>query len=961
MRGQPGKALEHAESWVTEAPRSINARYALLTALSTLHGREVAAMRAYEWMLDQPANEDFEQAFCQYADNRHYWRKIRVLRKRVKRNHEDGWAWRELVFSALTVFEKGDQRRRNRLRPKIDAYFVEVDRVDPNDAATIRAHGLWKEDRQEWRGAVDCYLEAIRCQPDHFYSYRRAWECSARLPELERRDVWTRMEELYLGTSNHLPNPLEMMRLLAERFGVRDTEMIVAGWQRRRPDDPNVLEAAADLLLDRGHGRSDALRALELLREAVDRFPYHSGLRFSLARACRATNDYEGANRVFEELVQRRADNNSALIQLAWVQQSEGDTEKALRTLDRAREQEPQEAGPFVNRAQILMEVGRYEEAQAVVDDALREIPDSVSMYENAIDLFKRCGLPDRAVQAARQGIEVYPDGAYLWLLLGKTLQDAPKFAAPGEIESCLRQSLKVNQGLFESADWMAIFLAEQHRYKEATDLMLGIEPEMADPSPALGRIAWIKRHSGEQREAAIDLAQVVQNAPWYRWGWDLLLTWLDEDKNWELSSRLLDVVPARMLTDVAFRQKRLQHLEKRKAASSIIDAEWEELLRDFPEDVSLHLRRYDSLHEAGRLVDAYAALRRVVPIAEGNVYLLARLVELECEEKHLSSALDHSLSVCFTRPEESPWPVNRIWEHMRSSGLVKEFAERFGARLQEGVQPTRRALVLYAELILGDKDQIQVLKWMRKTWLNYVTRQINRLVRLVEKSSWVNGGYLADLLAVLNRNGYRRLVLACWSRMRPKGFEANTDAWAQAGLAMINLRRKRAARKLFGDWRTRTGVEMWMLANYLLSLSRLTRNDLTEVIATCDEGLAGLRHDHCARYLTYMQAEACTLASDKSGLTDVWNQRAHYFEGDIKAEEFFPRSQRYLIRDIPIAVQLVQQSDDRGYRRLRRHLRFQRIWNREVRARSRKILTLLLRAILILWFTGRFLESFFR
>jgi hypothetical protein len=312
-------------------------------------------------------------------------------------------------------------------------------------------------------------------------------------------------------------------------------------------------------------------------------------------------------------------------------------------------------------------------------------------MYENAIDLFKQCGLPERAVQAARQGIQVYPDGAYLWLLLGKTLQDTPNFAAPGEIEACLRQSLKANQGLFESADWMAIFLAEQHRYKEAADLMLEMEPNMADPSPALGRLAWIKRHSGEQREAAIDLAEVVRNAPWYSWGWDLLLTWLDEDKNWDLSSRLLDVVPARMLTDVAFRQKRLQHLEKRKVASSIVDAEWEELLRDFPEDVSLHLRRYDSLHEAGRRADAYATLRRVVPIAEGNVYLLARLVEVECEKKNLSSALDHALSACFTRPEESPWPVNRVWEHMRTNGLVKEFAERLGSGCRK--VPSRHAV----------------------------------------------------------------------------------------------------------------------------------------------------------------------------------------------------------------------------------------------------------------------------
>jgi tetratricopeptide (TPR) repeat protein len=958
MRGQPDRALTHAESWIAEVPRSVNARYAYLGAYSMLYGHDAAATRAYEWMRAHPANEDFEYAFYQYADNRLYWRKIRLLRRRIERNPDDAWAWRELVFNALSVFEKGDQRRRKRLQPKIGAYFTELDRVDSGDAATIRAHGLWKENRTDWQGAANCYLEAIQLKPDHFYAYQRAWECSARLPDQKRREIWARMERIYLESPSNLPNPLEMMRLLSIRFGVRDTETIVTGWRLQRPDDPNVIEAAADLLLNHGHGLSDAMRALELLREAVGRFPYHSGLRFSLARACRATNDYREANRVFEELVLRRPDNNSALIQLAWIFQREGSTEKALLTLERASEQEPQAAGSFHNRAQILIESGRYDEAERVLDEALQKIPDSVSMYENAIDLFNRLGRPDKAVHAARQGTRVYPDGAYLWLLLNKALQDSPKLAAPGEIEAALCRSLKGNHSLFETADRMAIFLADQHRYQEAIDLIMEIEPRMTDPSPALGRVAWIKRHSGKPQEAVSDLAEVMRNAPWYSWGWDQLLAWLDEDENWDLSDKLLSVVPARMLTNIEFRQKRLQYLERRESHSSTVETEWEELLHDFPENVSLYLRRYDSLRKANRRAEAATLLGRVAPFAEGNAYHLARLVEVECEEQKLSAALDHALSVCFTRPEESPWPVNRVWDHMGTSALMAEFPDRFKARIQEGAQPTRRALVLYAEHVLEKKDQTRLPKWVRKTRLNPTTRRFNKLVRLVEESSWIDGDYFADLLTVLNQAGYQRSVVSLWNRMRLKNFGSNTDAWAQAGNATINLGRKRAARKLLGEWRSRTGVAMWMLGNYLLSLPRLRQDDLQEVIATCDEGLSGLSHDHCARYLAYMQAEACALSRNREGLLAVWNQRTYYFEGDIQKEEFFPQYQRYLIRDIPDAVHLVERSDDRGFRRLRRNLRLQRIWNPKTRARARLILTLLFRVVILLWLLGRSIES---
>jgi hypothetical protein len=142
-------------------------------------------------------------------------------------------------------------------------------------------------------------------------------------------------------------------------------------------------------------------------------------------------------------------------------------------------------------------------------------------------------------VETAREGIRAYPWGAYLWLLLGKTLSEHPEFAGPGEIEACLRRSLAGNHGLYEAADWLAMFLVDQHRDAEAMELLSDQEPRMADRSAVLGRMAWVKRRSGEKKAALMELASAVTHAPWYGWGWNLLLTWLEEDKDWTVAHEL--------------------------------------------------------------------------------------------------------------------------------------------------------------------------------------------------------------------------------------------------------------------------------------------------------------------------------------------------------------------------------------------------------------------------------------
>ena len=124
----------------------------------------------------------------------------------------------------------------------------------------------------------------------------------------------------------------------------------------------------------------------------------------------------------------------------------------------------------------------------------------------------------------------------------------------------------------------------------------------------------------------------------------------------------------------------------------------------------------------------------------------------------------------------------------------------------------------------------------------------------------------------------------------------------------------------------------MWSLANYMLCLSRFRRGHLEEVIATCRDALADLPHDHCARYLACMQAEACALMGNQEGLLAVWGDRRGYFDGEVKNGEYFKPSQKHLLSDLPEMARALERNDHKAYRKLVWRLRL-RLWNENARA----------------------------
>jgi tetratricopeptide (TPR) repeat protein len=929
-RGELNSAVNHAEAWVQESPLSMDARRELLRLVTKRDGTETALELAARWFEEHPGHDDLEQLYSQYLEQASAprWKRYALLLRRVKRNPEDGGAWRGIAFNCIADYESKDEKGREKLKRRLPRLIAECERTAPEDAATMRVRAQWCEMQGKWSEAIDHWMSSIKREPYGMYSYRQVWECLARSSAEQRRELWQKLSTMLLSYPGRLDAARETIMLVARRFGVAEAEEAVATWKKLRPDDPEVTEACADLLLEQGHGRSDAQRALEMVQPAAERFPYHLGLRFSLAGAQRKLGNFKEAEEIWVEIIRRHPENSSAKIQLARVHERHGRIDEALQILASAASADPQNVDIHEVQARILIDAGRHEEARKVLDEATLKFSTSVPWRERAIHLYADCGDNAAAVRVARDGIVVHPQGAYLWFLLGRTLNEMPHFAAQGEVESCLRRSLELNEGLFVAADWLAMLHVDQRRYDEAEQVMRRIQDRLSDPSPAMGRLAWIRRAKGDKQGARVEMAALLRDMPWYGWGWSVLIDWLTEDKAWEEARGLLATVLPEVRTNIQFRRQRLMVLEKAGLPAAELDSEWNSLLQDFPEEVSLHLLRYDSLLTSKRSAEAAKVLESIRPIDPDSPFVLARLVEVLANDPgRKDQAVETLLRIMFEEAATSAWPADYAWKAVRGTKLEEVAYQRACELLRQGKRPTLGALSILASYAVqqGNTEKRSLQPYWR-TWLpDRGARGVLRLQKMVDAAAWSSKDrYRAILMKQLSDAGYARLVARYWKKNKA-AVEGDVDAWAETARALVVLKRNREARALLQSWRERSGVGMWAVANYVNTLTGMRTKQLAEVRSACRDALAGLPHDHCAKYLVHRQAEACALLGDEQGLLETWKQYRNYFDGKVEKPEWFDSRRRYLLADLLVLARSLQENNRKMYKKTLRGLR----WNR--------------------------------
>jgi hypothetical protein len=467
---------------------------------------------------------------------------------------------------------------------------------------------------------------------------------------------------------------------------------------------------------------------------------------------------------------------------------------------------------------------------------------------------------------------------------------------------------------------------------------MQNILSRLGDSSPALGRIAWAHRQQGKKREARDEMASTVRAYPWYLWGWSFLVDWLVDDQAWEQARDLLGKckMPEELRTNPQFRRQRLIALEKAGLSVLELDAEWSGLLRDFPEELPLHLHRYDVLREANRVPEAHAVLNSVVPSEPDNPYYLARLVEVRAEEKKPEDAIAAMQRIFYAEAEISAWPADYAWEAFKKAQFAERAYDAARRSLEKQLRPTPRAFfVLCSQALEHARTEKKIPQSRWASWFpDRGVKELLTLLSFADRSPWINGAYRAKALDRLNSVGHYRLVIKYWKKYKGE-VEQDVSSWSETGRALVSLGRRSEARTLLSSWRERHGVSMWVIANYVGCFSAVWPSDLKEIVATSGDALRDLPHDHCARYLAHVKAEGCALLRDKRGLRETWDQYRSYFDCKENSSEWFEDRRRPLLTDIPMMVRFLEQNQSGQYRRAVWRVRWRHI-SRSLGARSK-------------------------
>ena len=262
----------------------------------------------------------------------------------------------------------------------------------------------------------------------------------------------------------------------------------------------------------------------------------------------------------------------------------------------------------------------------------------------------------------------------------------------------------------------------------------------------------------------------------------------------------------------------------------------------------------------------------------------------------------------------------------MQSANLEESAYEKAFELLRQGSRPTLGALpILASHALKRGKTVKRALQPYWRTWLpDRGARDLRNLQKMVDVAAWPKERYRAILLKQLSDVGYARLVARYWKKNKA-AVASDVDAWAETTRALVVLKRKREARTLLRTWRERSGVGMWAVANYVNCLTGMRSQPLEEMRSACHDALAGLPHDHCAKYLVHRQAEACALLGDEQGLLETWKQYRTYFDGKVEKGEWFEARRRYLLADMVILARSLQENNRKMYGKTLRSLRWKR------------------------------------
>lgn len=930
--------LQMANRWIELEPGNRDARQAVLRFTRQLHDNAAAFEVIEKWFSEMPGNEMIENIYLDWLRQMDRRRdRIEVLRRRVERNPKDAWAWRALGFDYASEMTGSSSDVYEASRTGLIECIEKSKELSPGWGSSALMAELADEEGRG-RDALDHWLEALSFTADYDHAMSRAWDLSSGLGGEVKSEVLQRLRQ-YMFARVEIDDT-HFIYAVADRYGFEEAAELLLQLREQHPHSPELVSCRAWLVMNYSMGapdlgtREDALADLQRFRQD---HPAHRGMVLAMAEIHRRAGAYDDAVVLLREWVELHRDDLEVVRRLAQVYEEPGRYDDAAHCLERALEHCPGDEMAYQMQAAFFGRRNRLDEAVDTYRTGLEKLPENIWLREQFGDFCLQYGFDDLAVVVAREGTAVYPDGAYLWYQYGRALNRAEWTEDTTDPVVPLRKALELNSDLYSAADTLSVILVDRTRYAEALEVMSPFVDDAENSLYARARIAYIKRTRGvdtnndEDRQTALGEAMALaEEAPDYEWIWRRLIEWIEEDKNWTLAKEIFCELPSVMQNAAQFRAHRLKLL--RKAGRENIEADWAQLLEDFPRNEVLYNDCFDELWDAGKREQAIELLEGLRQRNLGNLWTDIRLIEAYTHWNYPAQVVDAARRVWLNPYElsmDNDNSVNFSWERIAEAqpevimAVAQDFVsllggkeplrplaiQRFCQQMAKMEGPRRRKVIMMVARQLNAPAWRRFLWWLRSlaSEANKTPGDLNMIVmELLHSTGWANGMHFSCLIMAGGSTPRNVRVADRLRRLRPGIEDENTFVWGALGYVYFDHAAGWVLKNM-ANWRERPGAKSWHVTNYLVVHFRQRPNEAELRLRDSTFLLQNFGHDRNFYALAWLALDSAVRCGEFNLIPEIHRNYAMYLDRDKHKNEFFPNLFNYMPGVLPCFLDLAR------------------------------------------------------
>lgn len=151
--------------------------------------------------------------------------------------------------------------------------------------------------------------------------------------------------------------------------------------------------------------------AIALLKDALKAKPDEVELQFELGSAYERAGDKAGAEKIFEQILDKHPDNTQTLNYLGYMWAESGvNLERAQTMLQKAVAAEPRNGAYIDSLGWVYFRQGKLDLAEKYLTDATRLLPRDATVHEHLGDVFAKRGDVGRALDLYRAALKLEPE-----------------------------------------------------------------------------------------------------------------------------------------------------------------------------------------------------------------------------------------------------------------------------------------------------------------------------------------------------------------------------------------------------------------------------------------------------------------------------------------------------------------------------------------------------------------------